>query len=61
MREALAYFPMQSLPLIGLCIFVGSFIGIAIWVFRRESGEVYARMGKLPLDLSESEKGDRNV
>jgi len=60
MKEALSYFPLKSLPLFGLALFLMTFIGVMLWAYRKGSDEVYEQASQLPLDLSiqkEEQKG----
>jgi cytochrome c oxidase cbb3-type subunit IV len=55
-QHVLSFFPMKSLPMIGLILFLVLFVGVLIWVFRRNSDQFYKKMGQMPLDNEEIQK-----
>lgn len=59
-QQVLAYFPMKSLPLIGLILFLVLFVGILIWVYRRGSDQFYKKMGELPLKKDVVKKNNKD-
>lgn len=54
MKEALSYFPMPNLPLVGLFLFAGVFIGVVLWTGRSGARKLYDRTSRQPLDGEES-------
>lgn len=48
-REALANLHWSYLPVVSMMMFFGVFLGVLIWVYRKESHRVYHEMGTLPL------------
>ena len=50
MKQALAYFPLKDLPLLGLFIFLVIFTSAVFWVFRKGSDQFYDRLSRLPLE-----------
>ncbi len=48
-REALANLHWSYLPVVSMMMFFGVFVGVLIWVYRRESNRIYGEMGNLPL------------
>lgn len=48
-QEALKYFMQTYLTSLGLLIFFLFFVGVMIWVYRKNSNIHYARMTQLPL------------
>ncbi|MEQ1665096.1 MAG: cbb3-type cytochrome c oxidase subunit 3 [Bdellovibrionales bacterium] len=61
MKEALAFFPLKTLPLVGLVIFLVSFVGVLLWVYRKGSDSIYQQMGQMPLDLTITEAKQKGV
>jgi cbb3-type cytochrome oxidase subunit 3 len=53
-REFIGHLHWSALPVISMVLFMGVFVGALLWVFRKESGEVYSELSLLPL----VEKGD---
>ncbi len=53
----LSHFPMKSLPFIGLMLFLGIFILMLFWIFRKGSDSFYKQMGELPLNNEKNERG----
>ena len=49
-REALANLHWSWLPVISMGLFFGVFLGVLIWVYRKESKQVYHYMENLPLE-----------
>lgn len=48
-QEALKYFTDTYLTAFGLVIFFAFFVGVLLWVYRKQSTVHYARMLELPL------------
>ena len=48
-QEALAYFHMPMLSLIGLMIFFAFFMSMLLWVYRRQGRPMYQHLANLPL------------
>ncbi len=46
---------LLDLPLIGMFLFIGVFVGTLIWVLRKSQGERYASMSQLPLSHDSEE------
>ncbi len=55
MKEALSYFPMKTLPLYGLGIFIITFILVIWWVNRKGSDALYDQVSRLPLEDGEQQ------
>ena len=53
-RETLSHFNMPWLTCVGLILFLAVFTGAVLWVFRKESTRVYARLEQLPLQEDQS-------
>jgi hypothetical protein len=49
-REFLSHTHWSAMPVVSMLLFMAVFFGALIWVFRKESTEVYAELGELPLD-----------
>lgn len=49
-REALSNYPYAALSAFALLIFLGIFLGMLTWVFRKGSREAYQRIAELPLN-----------
>lgn len=49
-REALSNYPHALLTAVGLILFLGVFVGMLIWVFRKGGKEFYGRMAELPFN-----------
>ncbi len=49
-RDFLSTLHWSLLPVISMFLFISVFLGALIWVFRKESTQVYAELGALPLD-----------
>jgi hypothetical protein len=58
-REFLSHVHWSVLPVISMLLFMAVFFGALIWVFRKESKEVYAELGKLPLDPFLNQQGEK--
>lgn len=54
-RQALAYFPMMDLVLVGQLLFLGLFLGVVAWVFRKGSSKFYDSLSRVPLEDNEHE------
>lgn len=55
--QALAGFPLPWLTAVGFLLFFGFFIGMLIWIYRKNSGEFYRVMADLPIaSLSQTKK-----
>ena len=48
-RDALAHLNWTIMPVISMMLFMSVFFGALIWVFRKDSGKIYAELGQLPL------------
>jgi CHASE2 domain-containing sensor protein len=48
-RQTLAHLHWTWLPVISMFLFLSVFLGACIWVYRRESAEIYRELGALPL------------
>jgi hypothetical protein len=48
-RQHLAGLHWTWLPVISMLLFLAVFIGVCIWVYRKESTDVYRKLGALPL------------
>lgn len=57
-REAFSRLPETIWPTVGLILFLVTFIGILVWVWRRSSKSHYQRMSKLPLDETKEPRGE---
>lgn len=49
-KEYLLNFPHIDVTLVALMIFMGIFIGMLVWIFRKNSTQVYDKLSKLPLE-----------
>ncbi len=49
-KEALSFFPMPQLPLVGLILFAAVFIGVVLWTGRGGAKKLYDRTSRQPLD-----------
>jgi cbb3-type cytochrome oxidase subunit 3 len=49
MKEALAYFPLKFMPMLGLALFLFMFLMVVLWVYRRSGKKVYEHLSFLPL------------
>ncbi|MFV8249792.1 cbb3-type cytochrome oxidase subunit 3 [Bdellovibrio bacteriovorus] len=47
--EGLKFFTDTHLTAMGLLIFFLFFVGVMIWVYRKNSTEIYAHMEQIPL------------
>lgn len=54
--QVLSHFPMPWLTCIALVLFLSVFISAVVRTFARSKGELYGRIGALPL----SEEGERH-
>ncbi|MGE5085421.1 MAG: cbb3-type cytochrome oxidase subunit 3 [Bacillota bacterium] len=52
-QDGLKFFTDTHLTSIGLMIFFLFFVGVMIWVYRRNSKEIYQSMEQLPLNDGE--------
>lgn len=48
-RQTLEHLHWTWLPVISMFLFLSVFLGACIWVYRRESAEIYRELGALPL------------
>lgn len=48
-RDTLAHLHWSVLPVVSMLMFLSVFVGVLIWVYRKESHRVYQEMGNLPL------------
>jgi hypothetical protein len=48
-RQYLAGLHWTWLPVISMLLFLGVFLGVCIWVYRKDSSEIYRELGALPL------------
>ena len=55
LSQVASRFPMIWLTCVGLLIFLTVFLGVVAWVFRKGSGEVYAKAAHFPFAGSEDE------
>lgn len=55
-REALTHWPWKWMPLVGLCIFFGVFIGLLFWTRRKGANELYQKIALIPLSDEETQK-----
>jgi|LakMenEpi03Aug12_release.lakeMendotaPanAssembly.Ray.scaffolds.fasta_scaffold3690609_1 hypothetical protein len=55
-REFLSHVHWSALPIVSMLLFIAVFVGAVVWVFRKESSEVYAELGNLPLDEPVSQR-----
>ena len=49
-KEALSTFPLHSVRLIALLIFFAVFVGMLMWINRRNSSGYYDKASHLPLE-----------
>lgn len=49
-KEYLLNFPHIDVTLVSLIIFFGIFAGMLVWIYRKNSGPVYDKLSKLPLE-----------
>jgi len=49
-RQALSYFPWPELVLVGQLMFLGIFLTMLVWIFRKGSATFYDEISRLPLD-----------
>ncbi len=59
LAQVASRFPMPWLTVLGLMIFLAVFVGVLLWVFRRGSAQLYARLAQAPLDLDLESSGER--
>ena len=48
-KEGLGFFNLTQIPILGLLIFLGVFIGATLWAFRKSGISHYKYMESLPL------------
>ncbi|MBU6153010.1 MAG: CcoQ/FixQ family Cbb3-type cytochrome c oxidase assembly chaperone [Bdellovibrionales bacterium] len=48
-RQYLAALHWTWLPVISMFLFLAVFLGVCIWVYRKESTEIYRSLSALPL------------
>ncbi|WP_081110898.1 CcoQ/FixQ family Cbb3-type cytochrome c oxidase assembly chaperone [Bdellovibrio bacteriovorus] len=53
-QEGLKFFTDTYLTSLGLLIFFLFFVGVLIWVYRKNSSKIYHRMEQLPLTDGDS-------
>ncbi len=56
LSQVASKFPMIWLTCLGLLIFLGVFLGVVAWVFRRGSTELYQQLAGAPLDADRHAK-----
>ena len=56
-RDFLSNLHWSTLPVISMFLFISVFLGAVIWVFRKESTEVYQELGALPLEKEGNQHG----
>ncbi len=49
-KQVFESFDLTILPSIGMVLFLTVFIGMIIWVFRKNSKEIYQEMSQIPLE-----------
>jgi len=49
-REALSHLHWTTLPVVSMMMFFIVFLGVLVWVYRKDSTKVYHEMENLPLD-----------
>jgi len=49
MKEGLKYFTDTHLTALGLILFFVFFITMVVWVFRKDSKQIYSKRAQLPL------------
>ena len=59
--EGLKYFTDAPIMIIGLLLFIFSFLGFIAWVNRRGSTELYRRISLLPLSETSQSTEDDHV
>ena len=47
-RDALAHLHWSVLPVVSMFMFMSVFIGVLIWVYRKDSNHIYKEMENLP-------------
>ncbi|MGZ3696761.1 MAG: CcoQ/FixQ family Cbb3-type cytochrome c oxidase assembly chaperone [Bdellovibrionota bacterium] len=50
-QRVLSHYHLPLLTCLGLLLFMGVFIGALLWVYRKESADVYQALADLPLEL----------
>lgn len=53
-QESLKNFPFIWLTCIALLLFLGLFLGMLLWIFRKDSTAFYQKIQTLPLQKEES-------
>jgi cbb3-type cytochrome oxidase subunit 3 len=53
-RQVLAQFPFMDLVLVAQLLFLGVFLSVLFWVFRKGSSSFYSHLSRLPLDGEEN-------
>ena len=53
-RQVFENFDLTILPSIGMILFLSVFLGMVIWVFRRNSKQIYNEMSQIPLEEERS-------
>jgi cbb3-type cytochrome oxidase subunit 3 len=59
-QEALSQFPMMWLVSLAMLIFLTFFVGMLIWVSRRQNKPLFANAANLPLVDGVLEEGENN-
>ncbi len=54
MKEALAYFPYKTFPVIALLLFFSIYMGVVFWTGLSKNKSRFEEMKKLPLGDSQS-------
>ncbi len=49
-RQVFENFDLTILPSIGMILFLSVFLGMVIWVFRKNSKQIYSEMSQIPLE-----------
>jgi len=50
LREGLAFFSYTYLTVIAMLLFLGTFVGVVLWTFRKSARKHYEEMAEMPLD-----------
>lgn len=56
MSQVVSRFPHPELVALALPLFLMVFLGAALWIYRRGSGEMYRRMVRMPLESEEENR-----
>lgn len=49
-QEFLKFYPHPELSLLALFLFIGVFVGMLFWIYRRNSNKLYNKLSNLPLE-----------